>query len=109
VLLVRRDLNVVWSNDGLNFIWIVESLDIVQIRDIKSSNMVAKSDSEVGKLSVIGDIRVDGQGILCTIAKVIEKLCNALVSLFVLAEWIDDPYLTWNDGTVDISMDPSLK
>lgn len=41
MLLVGRDLEEVRSHRILNLIWIVETLDIVEVGDVKGRNMVA--------------------------------------------------------------------
>ena len=94
ILLVGRDLDVVWSNDGLSLLRVVEALDVVQVGDIQSSDVVSESQSEVSELAVIRDVRVDGNGLLCLVSKVVQELSNTLVALRILAEGVDDPNLS---------------
>lgn len=56
VLLVRRDLNVVGASSGLVFIRVIQTLDVVQIADVKGSNVVAGGQGEVEETTVLGDI-----------------------------------------------------
>lgn len=91
VLLVGRDLDVVGSNNGLSLLGVIETLDVVQVGDVKSSDVVSESQGEVGELAIIRDIRVDGNGLLGLVSKVVQELSNTLVTLGVLAEGVDDP------------------
>lgn len=61
VLLVWADLDVMGSDYPLVLIWVVEALDVAQVGDVKSSDVIAKSKREVGVLAVVGDVRVDGE------------------------------------------------
>lgn len=94
VFLVRRDLNVVWADDGLLFIWVVESLDVVEVRNVEGRNVVAQRQGEVGQLAVVGDVRVDGNAVFCLGTEVDEQLGHALSAVCVLAERVDDPDLS---------------
>ncbi len=39
ILLVRADLDVMRANDRLRLVGVVEALDVVEIRDVKGSNV----------------------------------------------------------------------
>lgn len=91
VLLVRRDLDVVRSDNGLILLRVVEALDIVQVRNVQSSDVVSEGNCEIGELSIVGDVRVDGGRLLGFVPEVVEKFGNTLVAFGVLAEGIDDP------------------
>ena len=101
VLLVRRNLDIVGTNDGLLLIGVIETLDVVEVRDVESSDVVTKSDGEVGKLAVVRDVGVDGDRLLSLGAEAVEKLSNTLVALGVLSEGVDDPDLTRANGSSD--------
>lgn len=91
VFLVGRDLDVVGSNDGLSLLRVIKTLDVVQVRDVKGSDVVSESQGEVGELSVVRKVGVDGNGLLGLVSKVVQELSNTLVTLGVLAEGVDDP------------------
>jgi hypothetical protein len=60
VLLVRRDLDIVRSDDRLDLVRVVETLDVVEVRNVEGRHVVAQRQGEVGKLAVVGEVRVDG-------------------------------------------------
>jgi hypothetical protein len=80
VLLVRGELDVVrawnWSviaspnsrhhvngkltNNTLVLVRIIETLGVLQVRNIDCSDVVAQSEGEVRPLSILGDVGVDG-------------------------------------------------
>lgn len=63
VLLVRRDLNVVGASSGLVLIRVIQTLDVVQIADVKSSDVVGGGQGEVEETTVLADIgAVEGIG-----------------------------------------------
>ena len=99
ILLVWRNLDVVRSDDGLSLSRVVETLDVLEVGDIQSSDMVTKRDGEVCPLAIVSDIRIDGYGVLGLVSKVVKKLGNALFAVCVLSERIDDPDLTRVDST----------
>lgn len=98
VLLVWGDLDVVRSDDWLNFIWVVKTLDVAEVRNVEGSDVVSKSDGEVGELSVIRDVRVDSKSVLGLWTEGIEELCNTLLARRVLAERVDDPDFTCDNS-----------
>jgi hypothetical protein len=104
VLLVGRDLDVMRSDDGLLLIGVIEALDVVEVGNVESSDVVAKSDGEVGELAVIGDVRVDGNRVLGLVTEIVEKLSDTLVALGVLAEGVDNPDLARTDSTASRSV-----
>lgn len=89
------------SDDGLVLIGVIQTLDVVEVGNVESSNVVAEGEGEVGELSVIRDVRVDGEVVLGLVTKVVEELGDALVAVLVLAEGVDDPGLAGADGTVE--------
>src|SRR5690242_12008848 len=99
VLLVRADLDVVGPDDALVFIGVIETLNIVEVRDIERSNMVADCKRKVGELAVIGYVRVDREVFASTRAKVVKQLCDSLIAVGVFAEGVDDPDLTTANGS----------
>lgn len=56
VLLVRRDLDVVRANTWLNLVRVIQTLDVVQIADVKGGNVVGGGQGEVIETAVLGDI-----------------------------------------------------
>lgn len=74
------------ADDGLVFIRIVETLRVLEVRDIDGCNVVAECQSKVGPFAILGDIRVDGDGILGFVSEVDEKLGSPLLALRVLSE-----------------------
>lgn len=82
------------TNDGLGLIGVVEALGVAEVRDVESGDVVSEGDGEIGELSVVGDLGVDGGRGLGLGAEVVEKLGNALLAVGVLAEGVDDPDLT---------------
>lgn len=98
VLLVGANLDIVGSDDALVFIRVIETLNIIEVRNIKRSNMVADCKRKVGELAVIGYVRVDGKVFASTRAKVVKQLCDSLVAVGVFAEGVDDPDLTRANG-----------
>lgn len=52
------------SDDGLVFVRVVETLDIVEVRDVQCRDVVAERQGKVGELAVVREIRVDGDGFL---------------------------------------------
>ena len=93
VSLVGSDLNVVGTNGGLDLIRIIETLDIGQIGDIERGDVVGGRESQVDELAILGEIGVNGSGVASLGAEVVEKLGNALVSILVEFEGVNDPDL----------------
>jgi hypothetical protein len=91
ILLVRRDFNVVRSNDGLILVGVVEADGVIEVRNVYGGDVVAEGEGEVGKLAVVGDIGVDGDGVLCLFTEGDELLGNTLFAIGVVAEGVDDP------------------
>lgn len=90
------------TNDRLVLLGIIKTLDVVEVRDIKGSNVVTKSDGEVGKLAVGGNLRVNGGRLLGFGAEIVKELGNTLSSIGILAEGVDDPNLAWTDSACGI-------
>lgn len=103
VLLIRRDLDIVRSDDGLLLIRIIKTLDVVEVRDVESGDVVAERDGEVGELSVVGDVGVYGERVLGFVAEIPEEFGDTLVALGVFAEGVDDPDLAGANSSVDVS------
>jgi hypothetical protein len=101
VLLIGGDLDVVRTNNGLLHVGVIETLDVVEVGDIKLSDVVASGAGEVGEATVRGDVRVDGGVVLCLLAESIEKLSLARLAVLVGLERVDDPDLTGVDGGCD--------
>lgn len=99
VLLVRRNLDVVGTNNGLILIGVIQTLDVIEVGNVEGSDVVAESDGEVSKLSIVADVAVDGHGFLSFDAKVVEKLSDALVSVGVFAVRVNDPDLARSNST----------
>lgn len=99
VLLVGGDLDIVRADDGLVLVGVVQALDVGEVRDVQGCDVVALGNGEVCELSVVGNVRVDGNVVLGFGAQVPEELGNALVSGGVGAEGIDDPDLAKSNGT----------
>lgn len=87
------------SDDGLLLVGVVEALDVLQVGNIKSCDVVANSEGEVGVLAVVGNVRVDGNGVLGLRAKVVQQLGDTLLAVLVLTEGVDNPDLTVLDST----------
>ncbi len=104
VLLVGRNLDVVGTNDGLLLVGVVEALDVVEVGDVESGDVVADSEGKIGKLSVVGNVRVDGDRLLSLGAEFVEELGDTLLAVGILAERVDDPDLAILDSTIKISM-----
>lgn len=98
VLLIRADLDVVRTDNALLAIGVIEALNVVEIRDIESGDVVADCERKVSELAVVGDVRVDGEVVAGAGTKVEEELGNTLLAIRVLAERVDDPDLTGADG-----------
>jgi hypothetical protein len=56
VLLVRSNLDVVGTNSGLVLIGVIETLDVVEVANVQSGDVVGSCQSEVDKLSILGDV-----------------------------------------------------
>jgi hypothetical protein len=104
VLLIRRNLDIVRSNDGLVLIGIIKTLDVIEVRDIESGDVVTERDGEVSEFSVVGDVGVDGEGVLGFVAEIVEEFGDTLVALGVLSEGVDDPDLARTDSTGDLEL-----
>lgn len=86
------------ADDGLRLVGVIQALDVADVGDVESSDVVAKSKREVCPFAVVGDVRVNGNGILGLLAKVVEQLGNTLLAVGVLAEGVDDPDLARVDS-----------
>ena len=60
VLLVGCDLDVVGADGGLLLIRVVEPLDVVQVADVESRDVVGSSQREVEEAAVLGDVGAAG-------------------------------------------------
>jgi hypothetical protein len=60
VLAIRRQLDVVGTNDGLLLIRVIEALGVISVGDIENGNVAANSDGEVGASAVRRNLGVDG-------------------------------------------------
>lgn len=87
------------SNDGLLLIRVIETLHVVEVRDVERSDVVAKRDREVGVLAVVGDVGVDGDGVLGLFAEVVEELSDTGLAIGTSSEGVDDPDLTGFNST----------
>jgi len=97
VLPVGRDLEVVRADDGLGGIRVVETLDVLEVGDIEGGHVVAEGNAEVREAAILGDVRVDGEGLLSLIAEVVEQLSHTLFSVGSSAEGVDNPDLAGAD------------
>ncbi|EEY14371.1 predicted protein [Verticillium alfalfae VaMs.102] len=61
VLLIGADLDIVRADDGLGLLGVIKALDVGEVRNIKSSDVVAKGDGEVGETAVVRNVRIDGE------------------------------------------------
>jgi hypothetical protein len=98
VLLIRADVDVVRSGNTLVCIWIIQSLDVVEVGDVEGGDVVAQCQGEVGEFAVVGDVGVDGEIVACARPEVEEQFGDALLALRVLAERVDDPDLARTDS-----------
>ena len=87
------------ADDGLILIRIVQTLDIVEVGDIKGGDVAADGDGKVGPLAVVRNVRVDGGGLLGLVAELVQDLGNTLLAVLVLAVRVDDPDLTGANST----------
>jgi hypothetical protein len=99
ILLVRRQLDVVWANDGLLLIRIIETLGIIEVRDVEGGDVVAEGDCKVSPFAVIRYVGIDGDRLLGIFTKLDKLFCDALLAIFSLAEGVDDPDLTGSNST----------
>ena len=53
ILLVRRDFEVVWTNNTLVLVGVVKALHVVEVGNIKSSDVISEGESKVSELAVI--------------------------------------------------------
>jgi hypothetical protein len=60
VFLVRSDFDVMRSDCWLDGAWVIESLNVVEVRDIEGCNVVICCEGEVCIFSVLGDIGAGG-------------------------------------------------
>lgn len=99
VLLVGRDLDVVRADDGLRLVGVIQALNVAEVRNVESSDVVAEGKREVGPFAVVGNVGVDGDRVLGLLAEIVEELSDTLLAVGVLAEGVDDPDLARMDGT----------
>lgn len=86
------------ANDGLRLFGVIQALDVAEVGNIESGDVVSKGKRKVGPFAIVGDVGVDGDGVLSLLTKVVEELGNTLLALGVLAEGVDDPDLARVDG-----------
>lgn len=98
VLLIRRNLDVVRTNNSLVRVGIIKTLDVVQIRDIEGCNVVAECEREISEFAVGRDVRVDSEVLTSTGAEIKKELGDTLLAVAVFAEGVDDPDLARADG-----------
>lgn len=60
MLLVGSDLDIVRADSGLVLIRVIKTLDIVQITDVQSSDVIGSGQSEIDEAAVLGDIGAVG-------------------------------------------------
>lgn len=60
VLLVRCDLDVVRANRWLLFVGVIQALDVVQVADVKSRDVVCRGQCEIEETAVLGDVGAAG-------------------------------------------------
>lgn len=99
VLLVRGDLEVMGSENGLVSVGVIETLGVVQVRDINSGDVATLGEGKVSELAIVGDIGVDGEGVLGLVAELEEELDGTLGAVCGSAERVDDPDFTGDDGS----------
>jgi len=56
MLLIRRNFDIMRSNCGLVLIRIIESLDVIEITDVKGCNVVSGCQSEIVEAAVLTDV-----------------------------------------------------
>lgn len=56
VLLIRRHLNVVRANDGMHLVGIIETLDVVEVANVQSSDMVGRGEGHIQELAILSKI-----------------------------------------------------
>lgn len=88
------------SNDGLSLVRVIQALDVVEVRNIQRSDVVAESEGKVSQLAVVANIRVDGDGFLGLFTEIVEELCDTLLAVGIGSEGVDDPDLARVDGAV---------
>jgi hypothetical protein len=57
VLLVWRDLDVVGPDGWLDSVRVIQALDVVEVRDVESSDVICGCEGEIGVFAVLGNIR----------------------------------------------------
>jgi hypothetical protein len=60
VFLVRSDFDVMRSDCWLDGVWVVESFNVAEVRDIEGGDVVVCCEGEVCVFSVLGDVRAGG-------------------------------------------------
>lgn len=68
MLLVGSDLDVVRTDGGLVLIGVIQTLNVRQVADVKSGNVVGGCEGEVEEATVLGDIRARGWSVLACCA-----------------------------------------
>lgn len=56
VFLIWGNLDVVRTDGWLSFVGVVETLDVVKVRDVEGSDMVCSCEGKVSEFAVFGDV-----------------------------------------------------
>lgn len=59
VLLVRSDLNVVRALDRVVLIGVIETLDVVEVANVQSGNVVGRGERDIQELAVLSEISAE--------------------------------------------------
>lgn len=62
VLLVRSDLDVVRAHGRLVLIGVVQTLDVVEVADVKSGNVVGSGEGQVDEAAILTDVGAGERG-----------------------------------------------
>lgn len=57
------------SDNWLILIGVIETDGVVEVRDVNSGDVVAEGEGEVSEFTVVGDIGVDSNRVLCFFTK----------------------------------------
>lgn len=60
VFLIRGNLDIMGTNDTLVLVGVIQTLHVIEVADVKCSDMVARSQGEVGEPAVFSDIGAGG-------------------------------------------------
>ena len=56
MLLIRSKLDVVWTDCWLLFIWVVKALDVLEVTDVQSGNVVGLTECDVEIFAILADV-----------------------------------------------------